>query len=118
MELADSTRRKHQAFLAANWEALAAVAWRGFLSSGRGVLQVKESMFINAPQGDVLIGQVVYVHEPSGEVGELVRQYDPELEIVCTIIGGGGATHSYQLRGPVAPPEAYERAVETGQREQ
>jgi hypothetical protein len=109
---------RYRAFIAANWEALAAVAWRGFLASGRGALQVPEELFIHAPPGEVLLGRVSYFTARRGPVGELVQGYDPEQEIVCTILGRDGATSkSYQLRGPVTPPEAYQRAVETGQRE-
>ena len=110
---------RYRAFIAANWEALAAIAWRGYLASGRGALQVPEELFIHAAPGEVLLGRVTYFTARRGPVGELVRGYDPEREIVCSILGRDGVTgKTYQLRGPVAPPEAYQLAVETGRREQ
>src|SRR3712207_1342647 len=90
--------RRHRAFIAANWETLAALAWRGYLSLGRGALRVRESLFIDAPPGDLLLGQVAYVREEAGAIGELVSSYDPEREIVCSIARADGA-RTYQLRG-------------------
>jgi hypothetical protein len=113
----NSVSGKHHAFIAANWEALAAVAWRGFLFGGRGALRVRESLFMDAVAGDVLLGRVGYAAQQVGPIGELVRGYDPETEIVCTILRPDGTARTYQLRGPVPPPEAYQLAVELGHRE-
>lgn len=118
MDPVTSASQRHRAFIAANWEALAALAWRGYLRSGRGALQVPESLFIAAPPGDILLAHVDYVHRPVDPIADVVRTYDPEREIVCTITGSdGGTSRTYQLRGPVSPPDAYEQSLQAGHQE-
>lgn len=118
MEAGSSAGHRHRNFIAANWETLAALAWRGFLRSGRGSLRLNERIFRDSLPGDPLLARVHCATGGRGPEAELVQGYDPEREIVCTVTCADGFTaKTYQLRGPLAPPEAYQREVDSANQE-
>jgi len=83
-----------------NWRRVAAVAWEGMLTRGRG--------FVNI---DVSGSETVYTYRPGvpcEHFRELIEGYDPEREVLlCIDHGPEVADGLVRIGGWPTPPEAF-----------
>ena len=77
-----------------NWLFLAAVAWAGYCSDGRGTVLVSE------------YGTTYHPGSPCDGHAELVTAYDPEREAVVALVGSAGIHAVHVVTGWPTPPDA------------
>ncbi|MFL5803556.1 MAG: hypothetical protein ACJ8CR_17660 [Roseiflexaceae bacterium] len=101
-------------FLRERWDALAALAWESYQAEGRGAVVL--NVVSTAGQGKT---EVIYVSEravrerglqwPDPDTARMVVDYRSEREAVIAVPRENGGNSTYQMQGPIAPPEAYRR---------
>ena len=106
----DQRRNKDLAYIKDNWLQIAAAAWAGYQSEGRGVTIVDCSKTFPVATG---LGHAIrYVplhHVPPGADYErrMALDYDPEIEVVVTLVQVS-SEDTYRLASPrLTPPAAY-----------
>lgn len=111
----EEKREDHLKFLFHNWDLVAAAAWEGYSGEGRGAI------VINPKEDSQWTNSVVYIPDnrprppgvpawPDPEVEEMVRDYDPEREVVVVILRLDGDVSGYKLPTPNrahTPPAAF-----------
>jgi hypothetical protein len=106
----------HQTLIRAQWRDFASFAWKHYLSEGRGAIVIDMSRageegagfqvpsYYVADQSDKLARRGGW---PSREVAEVVREYDPELDVVFIFQTMEGDWLYYLVSDELTPPEAY-----------
>ena len=95
-----------------NWPQIASAAWAGYLAPGRGLTIVDTRKTYSVPTG--LSHAISYL--PAGSVtaaddARMVREYDPEREVVVGMLRANGDEDVYRLGSPrLTPKQAYEQA--------
>lgn len=111
------SRDSHLAFIMGNWSVLAAWSWRGYQEGGRGCMVIDSKQASTEPTVTSRLGETPAVYLVADQVPEIeevrrmIREYDPETEVVVVILRLDGGQSEYRLRGPVLPVDAY-RALE------
>ena len=106
-----------QNLIAANVDSISAVSWDGYQKAGRGVVVIYGE---EADEKRLQAGPLVFLSEaeaqaqgegwPDEEVAGIVRDYDPEREVIV-IVRWRDDTDAYCFRPPIAPPAAYKRLM-------
>jgi hypothetical protein len=105
----------HQTLIRAQWRDFASFAWKRYLSEGRGAIVIDMSRA--AEEGSRFQVPSYYVAEqseklsrrggwPSEEVAEVVREYDPEQDVVFIFITLEGEPLYYLVSDELTPPQA------------
>jgi hypothetical protein len=103
-------RNKDLAYIKDNWLQIAAAAWAGYQSEGRGVTVV--DCLKTFPVATGLGHAIRYIplrHVPHDADYErhMAADYDPEIEVVVTLVQAS-SEDTYRLANPrLAPPAAY-----------
>ena len=97
--MAHSDRQAHMAFIQRNLDFLLAAAWQGYQAQGRGAICIDADRAVPDPVWAGGITPGLYLTRtmlgeqgmdwPDPDIKRMVRQYDPEKEIVVAILGGG-----------------------------
>jgi hypothetical protein len=110
----------HIAFVRSQWRDFAAFAWQKYLSEGRGALVVdlrnasKPVEGLNVPVYYVAGGSERLAKLggwPSEEIAEVVKEYDPEQDVVLVFLRLDGDVFYYNVSDELTPPRAYETDV-------
>lgn len=108
----------HMTFIRLQWSRLAAYAWERYQQEGRGALIVdlrnasKSGAMLNVPTYYVAEGSQGLDKRggwPSEEVAEVIRTYDPALDVVFIVLRLDGDFYHYNVSDQLTPPEAYAR---------
>ena len=107
----------HVTFIRMQWADFAAFAWSKYLSEGRGAVVV--DLLKASKSAGVLQVPTYYVAEgskrlsdlggwPSEEIAEVVRDYDPELDVVFLFNRLDGNVFHYNATDELTPPNAFQ----------
>jgi hypothetical protein len=107
----------HVTFIRSHWGDLAAFAWGKYLSEGRGVVVV-DLMRASKSAGSLQV-PTYYVADggerlstiggwPNDEIAEVVREYDPDRDVVFIFVRLNGNVFHYNASDELTPPRAYE----------
>jgi|SRR5205085_2705281 len=117
--LALDTPDGHATFIRAQWSSLAAFAWEKYNREGRGAVVVDlrratvEGSAINVPTVYVAEGSDKLARRggwPSDEIAEVVRDYDPEQDVVFLFLRLDGDVFHYNVSDELTPPLASQQA--------
>ena len=118
----DESRESHTAFIVLNWDLAAAAAWKGYLKQGRGAMVIDVNRAKDPPPGTpyyfgetpgAFISQRMARRLGGGwdwpDFERMVRQYDPNTEVVFMFLRADGGSSGYRvnLPGRMTPPAAY-----------
>lgn len=117
------TAEAHIAFIRSQWPDFAAFAWRKYLAEGRGAIVV--NLRSASKSADGLHVPTYYVSEaseslanrggwPNEEISEVVREYDPERDVVLIFLRLDGDVFHYNVSDELTPPRAYYAKQEVG----
>jgi hypothetical protein len=123
----NDTPEGHQKLLRSEWREFAAFAWGKYLSEGRGAiiinlrqgrlsgskLQVPTSYLAEGSQRLAKLGGW-----PGEEVAQIVRQYDPEQDVVFLFLRLDGDVFHYLVSDELTPPQAYREEADRRQSKQ
>ena len=99
------------AYIMENWPQIASAAWAGYLAQGRGLTIVDTRETYPVPTG---LGHAIS-YLPAGMVtaaddARMVREYDPEREVVVGMLRANGDEDVYRLgTSRLTPKQAYEQ---------
>jgi hypothetical protein len=99
------------AYIMENWPQIASAAWAGYLAQGRGRTIVDTRKTYPVPTG---LGHAIS-YLPAGMVtaaddARMVREYDPEREVVVGMLRANGDEDVYRLGASrLTPKQAYEQ---------
>jgi hypothetical protein len=109
----------HAEFLQLNWRLLAAMAWNGYMTGGRGAVVIDAMHALDAPVGAPWeTGYTEGTYIPLADLERLgiaatrekrlITQYEPEREIVAIFLRGDGGVSGYRMstRTDLSPPQA------------
>lgn len=107
----------HVTFIRSQWRDFAAFAWGKYASEGRGAVVV--DLLKASKAGETLQVPICYVAEggegltklggwPNDEISEVVRDYDPEQDVVFIFLRLDGDVFHYNASDDLTPPRAYE----------
>ena len=114
--LALDTPDQHGTFIRSQWPMFAAFAWEKYQSEGRGAIVVDlrhasvEGKAINVPTVYVAEGSQKLTRRggwPSEEVAEVIRDYDPEQDVIFLFLRLDGDVFHYNVSDELTPPAAY-----------
>jgi hypothetical protein len=105
----------HIEFVRSQWRDFAAFAWQKYLSEGRGALVI--DLRRAAKSAESLHVPIHYVADlserldklggwPSEEIAEVVREYDPEQDVVLVFLRLDGEVLHYNVSDELTPPSA------------
>ena len=105
----------HQTLIRTQWQDFAAFAWKHYLSEGRGAIVI--DMNRAAEEGARFQVPSYYVADeseklasrggwPNEEVAEVVREYDPEQDVVFIFLTLAGEALYYLVSDELTPPQA------------
>ena len=98
-------------YIMENWPQIASAAWAGYLAQGRGLTIVDTRKTYPVPTG---LGHAIS-YLPAGLVtaaddARMVREYDPEREVVVGMLRANGDEDVYRLgTSRLTPKQAYEQ---------
>jgi hypothetical protein len=106
----------HQKLIRSQWQEFAAFAWQRYLSEGRGAVIIdlwraarNDSTLIPtyyvADGSDLLVGRGGW---PNEDVAEMVRQYDPEQDVIFVVVRLDEGFFYYNVSDELTPRAAYE----------
>lgn len=108
----DHVRDRHVRFLQTNFEQLGAMAFKGFLEKGKGMLLLDEEDFAHKPVGVLVKFRAGYVAEGSPEFKAMggewpgdgkeagwVKEYDPAKTALFCITRRDSGVSSYRVHG-------------------
>lgn len=115
----------HIGLIQSQWRDFAAFAWEKYLVEGRGavVLDLRNASSV----GETLQVPAYYVAEhserlakrggwPSDDVAELIKDYDPEQDVVFIVLRLDGDALHYNVSDELTPPRAFEASGKRPQR--
>jgi hypothetical protein len=113
---ASDTPDEHLSFMRSQWPEFAAFAWEKYLSEGRGavVIDLKRA----SKNGTRFQVPTFYLADgserlrarggwPSDEVAQVIREYDPERDVVFIFLRLDGDAFHYDVSDEITPPKAY-----------
>ncbi len=110
----------HQTLIRVQWRDFASFAWRRYLSEGRGAIVI--DMNRAAEKGARFQVPSYYVADrseklarrggwPNEEVAEVVREYDPEQDVVFIFFTLAGEALYYSVSDELTPPQAHDTSL-------
>jgi hypothetical protein len=108
----------HVTFIRSQWSDFAAFAWEKYLHDGRGAVVL--DLMKASKSGENLQVPTFYVAEgserlskrggwPNEEIAEVVREYDPEQDVVFIFLRLDGDVFHYNASDELTPPQAYQK---------
>jgi hypothetical protein len=89
--------------IANNWDILQPAAEHGFEKYGRGMIFVDVTRFVNDGH-PIQYVKLAALPDDGADCRRMVLSYDPQKEIVLSLLGADGLMHSYQVgRSNTAP---------------
>jgi len=112
------TPDSHVTLIRSQWCDFAAFAWGKYVSEGRGAVVV--DLMKASKTGGALQAPTYYVADgserlsqrggwPNEEIAEVVREYDPEQDVVFIFLRLDGDAFHYNASDELTPPQAYQR---------
>jgi len=110
------TPNGHIAFIRAQWRDFAAFAWEKYSSEGRGAVVVdlrnasKSGANLRVPTYYVADGSErlsIRGGWPTQEIAEVIRDYDPEQDVVFIFLRLDGDVFHYNVSDELRPPQAH-----------
>ncbi len=112
----------HVTFIRSQWCDFAAFAWGKYLTEGRGVVVV--DLMKASKSGENLQVPAYYVADgserlskrggwPNAEIAEVVKEYDPEQDVVIIFLRLDGDVFHYNASDELTPPRAYQTKRKT-----
>lgn len=110
------TPDEHMTFMSSQWPQFAAFAWEKYQSEGRGavVIDLKRATrsgarfqvptYYLADGSDRLRARGGW---PSEEVADVIRNYDPEQDVVFVVLRLNGDQFHYNASDELTPPRAH-----------
>jgi len=107
----------HITFLRSQWRDFAAFAWEKYRSEGRGAVVIdlrnasKSAENLDVPTFYVADGSERLANRggwPSNEIEEMIKEYDPEQDVVFIFLRLDGDVFQYNVSDDLTPPEAHE----------
>jgi hypothetical protein len=107
----------HVTFIRSQWRDFAAFAWRKYQSEGRGAVVVdltkasKSAESLHVPTYYVAEGSERLSNLggwPNDEIADLVKDYDPEQDVVFIFRRLDGGVFHYNASDELTPPQASE----------
>ena len=104
----NETRERHLSFAQCNWPILAIHAYEQFLLQGKGLLLVEDSEFITKEpaiytrmnMSFIPAEKAVVLLEGKGKEINWLKDYNPQIEIICTFIRSNTTgLSSYKIQG-------------------
>jgi hypothetical protein len=110
----------HHRLMRSQWREFAALAWRKYLSEGRGAIIV--NLRRGKETGRALSIPTNYMAEgseslarlggwPGEEVAQIVSEYDPAEDVVFLFLRLDGDVFHYLVSDEISPPQAYQAAI-------
>lgn len=107
----------HVTFIRSQWRDFAAFAWEKYLKEGRGAVVV--DLMKASKSGGNLQVPTFYVADggerlskrggwPNDEIAEVVKEYDPEQDVVFIFLRLDGDVFHYNASDELTPPRAYQ----------
>ena len=115
------TAEAHIIFIRSQWPDFAAFAWRKYLTEGRGAIVVtlrnasKSADGLHVPTYYVAEGSEALANRggwPNEEISDVVREYDPEQDVVLLFLRLDGDVFYYNVSDELTPPRAHEAKQE------
>lgn len=114
----------HVTFIRSQWRDFAAFAWEKYLKDGRGAVVI-DLMNASKP-GDNLQVPTFYVADgserlskrggwPSEEISNVVKEYDPEQDVVFIFLRLDGDVFHYNASDELTPPRAHQAKLRGNQ---
>jgi hypothetical protein len=109
------TPDQHVTLIRSQWRNFAAFAWEKFQSEGRGAIVVdlrsatRDGPSLNVPTHYVAEGsrQLAGLGGwPNEEVAEVIRDYDPEQDVIFIFLRLDGDVYHYNVSDELTPPKA------------
>ena len=106
----------HIAFIRAQWRDFAAFAWEKYSNEGRGAVVVdlckasRSVASLRVPTYYIADGSerlAIRGGWPSEEIAELIRDYDPEQDVVFIFRRVDGDVFHYNVSDELTPPQAH-----------
>ncbi len=99
------------AYIMENWSQIASAAWAGYLAQGRGLTIVDTRTMYPVPTGlGHTISYLTANLVTAADDARLVREYDPEREVVVGMLRASGDEDVYRLgTSRLTPKQAYEQ---------
>lgn len=99
------------AYIMENWPQIASAAWAGYLAQGRGLTIVDTRKTYPVPTG---LGHAISYLPASlvtaADDARMVREYDPEREVVVGMLRANGDEDVYRLcTSRLTPKQAHEQ---------
>lgn len=110
------TPDEHMTFMRSQWPQFAAFAWQKYQSEGRGAVVIdlkgatRSGSRFQVPTFYVADGSERLRERggwPSEEVAELIRDYDPALDVLFIVIRLDGEQFHYNASDDPPPPKAH-----------
>ncbi|HLG18170.1 MAG TPA: hypothetical protein VJH03_27270 [Blastocatellia bacterium] len=109
------TPEEHQRLIKSQWRDFAAFAWGRYQREGRGAVVV--DLTNPSAAGGAIRVTTYYVADaserleelggwPSEEIEEVIRDYDPEEEVVFIFVRADGDIVHYRVSDELMPPDA------------
>ena len=91
-----------QRILDSYWEEIARLAYEGYRSSGKGAVYIdKTGHGTGISDEKIRIGYAVYDYKsdkPDPDVARLIKEYDPDWEVIFQYMRTDGSVHTLRLR--------------------
>ena len=113
----------HITLIRLQWRQFAALAWQKYLSDGRGAIIIdlgraaREGTNLNVPSYYVSDSSDALMQNggwPEPDIAEVVRSYDPELDVVFVVLRVNGESFYYNVSDEPSPPKAYAEFMTRG----
>lgn len=82
--------------IANNWDVLQPAAEHGFEQHGRGMVFIDVTRFVNDGY-PIQYVKLAAIPDDGGDCRWMVLSYEPQKEIVLSLLGTDGLMHSYQI---------------------
>jgi len=121
------TPNAHITFIRSQWREFAAFAWEKYLAEGRGAVVI--DLRNSSKSDDNLHVPTYYVADggerlakrggwPDEDVADVIREYDPEQDVVFIILRLDGDVLHYNVSDELTPRLAYESRTKASTTEQ
>ena len=99
----DSHQNDDLKLIANNWDVLLPAAEHGFEEDGRGMVFIDATRIKNGGH-PIQYVKLAVIPDDGGDCRRMVLRYDPQKEIVLSLLRSDGLMHSYQLGRSSATP--------------
>lgn len=106
----------HVTLIRAQWRDFAAFAWEKYSNEGRGAVVIdirnasRSGVDLHVPTFWVADGSDRLSARggwPNEEIAELIKEYDPRLDVVFLFLRLDGDVYHYNVSDDLTPPEAF-----------